>query len=134
MHIIGLAGQSSHRRLRVNSNVRHQHMIVHHGESAFEFDPDRPKSLRGYLKLDSERAKLLVSLVESEPEDWYLDQNGERLSQEQLFALSPWSTATGTKLLCRLLNTSTGEVMFSEKNTYGGEFFSSFVRGRSEDA
>ena len=64
--------------------------------------------------------------IESEREDWYLDENGERLPAEVLFQRSPWSVATGEgqclKILCRFLNLETGEAIFSAPSTYGGEF------------
>jgi hypothetical protein len=77
------------------------------------------------LVLTAEQKVELRTLIESEVEDWYLDENGERLPAEVLFQRSPWSVATiegqRVNLLCRL-NIETGEAMFSAPSTYGGEF------------
>jgi hypothetical protein len=78
------------------------------------------------LLLTREQKVELGNLIESEEEDWYLDENGERLPAEVLFQKSPWSVATGggqyQKILCRFLNLETGEAMFSVPSMYGGEF------------
>lgn len=108
-------------------------MIVRYGDAHFDFEQTESGTLTGFLKLNKEQKKLLAALVASEEEDWYLDTNGERLPSDELFSLSPWSLETTNgqvKLLNRLLNIDTGEALFSTQETYGGNFFSSHLRGR----
>jgi hypothetical protein len=106
-------------------------MILKYGDTEFEFDCSAGGSLSGRLRLNGGQRAHLKGLLEREPEDWFLDRNGERLPAEQLFSLSPWSCETpdGTrkKLLSRSVNIDTGEALFSTAETYGGETFS-FLR------
>lgn len=47
---------------------------------------------------------------------WYLDDDGERLPADRLFALSPWSCpgpVGPVKLLCRFLDLRDGSVRFN---------------------
>lgn len=107
-------------------------MIVRYGDVQFYFEQTDADTLAGYLKIDEEQEKLLATLVASEKEDWCLDKSGERLPPDELFSLSPWSIETSSgsvKLLNRVLNIKTGEALFSTQDTYGGEFFTSHLRG-----
>jgi hypothetical protein len=106
-------------------------MILRYGDIEFEFDCPAGLPLSGRLQLnEGQRAHLRV-LLESEPDDWFLDRNGERLPAEQLFSLSPWSCEPSSgirkKLLKLFINLDTGEAIFSAVETYGGETFS-FLR------
>jgi hypothetical protein len=65
---------------------------------------------------------------EDDEDCWYLDENGERLEPEALFAASPWSLETPEgeiKLLRRFTSaTSAGrETHFDTLYGYGGETF-----------
>lgn len=76
--------------------------------------------------LNAEQKAQLRKLLESEPEYWYLDRNGERLPSEQLFEASPWSMQTSegvVKILNRFLNLETGDAIFNVPETYAGEWF-----------
>jgi hypothetical protein len=63
---------------------------------------------------------------EQDDEDcWYLDENGERLEPEALFAASPWSLETpeGEIKLLRRFTSADGETRFNTLDGYGGETF-----------
>lgn len=99
-------------------------MILIHSKREFEFRPTS-SPLKGVLVLDAEQRAELRKLVESEPEDWYLDRTGERLPPEQLFEASPWTmeTAAGAiKILSRFLDLETGDATFNVPDTYAGEW------------
>ena len=71
-----------------------------------------------------QRWKILLNLEEEE--GWYLDEQGERLEPERLFAASPWSMDSPEgeiKLLRRYHNLGTGEIRFNAAAGYGGETF-----------
>ncbi len=96
-------------------------MILHYREHAFRFERFSGESLDRRLLLDSRQTELLTSLIEAEDECWYLDNIGERLPSDMLFARSPWSwhSPRGTvKLLCRILNLSDGRALFSTPESY----------------
>lgn len=100
-------------------------MILTHSNQKFEFSLANSR-FQGVLVLNPERRTELRKLVESEPEDWYLDRTGERLPPDQLFDASPWSmeTAQGSiKILNRFLDLETGEAAFNVPDTYTGEWF-----------
>ena len=62
---------------------------------------------------------------EEEVSPWYLDENGERLESEDLFAASPWSLEGPNgeiKLLSRI-HKANGEIYFDTLDGYGGESF-----------
>jgi hypothetical protein len=94
-------------------------------EYEFRFELLPGGLLHGRLLLSQEQREKLRNLVEAEEEDCYLDQKGERLPAEVLFEKSPWSLSSPDgqrlKILGRFLNIETGEAMFSEPSTYGGE-------------
>lgn len=94
----------------------------------FEFEPNEGDiSLSGKLLLDNESRRLLRHLLKREGDDWYLDEDGERLDSDALFEKSPWSMESSSgkavKLLCRILNIQTGDIHLSTPDTYGGELF-----------
>jgi hypothetical protein len=100
----------------------------------FEFKLERSDELglQGFLQLDSEKREKLAQLCKAEEEledqsgPWYLDQNGERLSSEDLFVKSPWSVYGRNgpmKLLCRFQDFQTGELHFQTQYGYPGEIF-----------
>jgi hypothetical protein len=63
--------------------------------------------------------------------EWYLDENGERLEPEKLFAASPWSLEypdREIKLLFRIQERN-GKIRFNTPDGYGGELFK-WLRGR----
>ena len=101
-------------------------MEVHYHDLAFEFEPSPGEALAGWLVLDDRRRELLAALVAAEADDWCLDEDGERLPAEQLFALSPWSRPGPNgpeKLLCRFLDVRDGSVRFNTPDLYGGDLF-----------
>ncbi|MEH2370539.1 MULTISPECIES: hypothetical protein [Nostoc] len=96
-------------------------MQVYYQQHVFSFVLSPGDSFDGHLVLDNRHKQLLAGLLAAEDECWYLDENGERLPSEQLFALSPWSYLTPTgpiKLLCRFLDLRDGRAMFSTSESY----------------
>ena len=76
--------------------------------------------------MDDGQRTLLAELVVAEDEDECLDDDGERLPAEPLFALSPWSCAGPAgpiKLLCRILDLRDGSVRFNTPDNYPGDVF-----------
>lgn len=101
-------------------------MKVYYQEHAFEFEPSAGAVFTGRLVLNDHHRRILATLLEAEDEFWYLDADGERLSPERLFALSPWSCRGPEgdfKLLCRSLDLLNGSVMFNTSEEYDGELF-----------
>lgn len=101
-------------------------MEVHYEKHGFDFEPAAGSSFTGRLKLDERSRELLARLVAAENEEWCLDQDGERLPAEQLFALSPWSYSGPhglIKLLCRSLDLRDGSIRFNTPQQYAGEAF-----------
>jgi hypothetical protein len=106
--------------------------VKFHGEE-FQFDVTRSDEiLQGFIQLNSEKKERLLQLCKAEEEleekfgPWYLDRNGERLSQEELFSKSPWSVCSPNgviKLLCRFQDNQTGESHFNTQEGYLGELF-----------
>lgn len=84
-------------------------------------------SITGKLLLDENSRKLLEKLLEQEnKDDWYLDKNGYRLDEKELFEKSPWSMENSNgkiKLLCRMINFNTDETLLNTPDTYIGELF-----------
>jgi hypothetical protein len=77
---------------------------------------------------DDETEEEFEELGEDEQDDedcWYLDENGERLEPEALFAASPWSLETpeGEIKLLRRFTGADGETHFDTFDGYGGETF-----------
>ncbi len=110
-------------------------MQVHYNEYAFEFEPSPDESFAGRLVLDDRQRALLAELTAAEDECWYLDADGERLADDRLFALSPWSCPGPDgpiKLLCRMLDLRDGSVRFNTSELYPGDV-SRWVRPASRD-
>ena len=61
-------------------------MQAHYRGLAFEFLPSPGDEVAGRLFLDDGRRELLAALIAAEDKGWYLDDNGERLPPEALFA------------------------------------------------
>ena len=100
---------------------------IHYMQNVFRFERFPGDLFEGRLLLDGVQREMLLGLVRAEDESWYLDEHGERLPGEQLFALSPWSCPGPhgpTKLLCRILDLRDGRVLFSTPDSYleGGLF------------
>jgi hypothetical protein len=94
---------------------------VHYRQHVFNFERFPGESLDGRLLLDDAQRQLLVQLVRSEDDCWYLDDDGERLPAAQLFERSPWSCPGPTgpiKLLCRILDLRDGRALFSTPEVY----------------
>lgn len=101
-------------------------MEVHYGKHVVGFEPSPGELFAGRLVLDEVQRELLAGLIAAEDECWYLDDDGERLPAERLFALSPWSCPgpdCPVKLLCRFLDLRNGSVQFTTPELYGGELF-----------
>ena len=99
-------------------------MEIQYEDHVFGFEPRTCEPFAGQLVLDGDRRELLARLVASEDECWYLDNDGERLPSERLFALSPWSCPGPdgpVKLLCRYLDLENGSVRFNPPESYPGE-------------
>ena len=102
-------------------------IIKYHGE-AFKLRLLEATDLgiKGFLQLDEQQAEKMDSLADLEDEFWYLDEHGERLDSDALFAASPFSIDTPNgevKLLLRFHNMETGEIRFNTQDGYGGELF-----------
>ena len=73
----------------------------------------------GFLKWDEENRERFykVQKVNEEENDcWYLDENGNRLADNELFAKSPWTiieNGTVKKAVNRYQDGKTGEVRFA---------------------
>ena len=105
-------------------------MDVYYQNHPFRFEQSPGDPAAGRLLLDHEQRELLTTLLGTEDEAWYLDEDGERLPADQLFALSQWSVPTRDgrlKLLCRFINLQNGSVMFNAPDDYPGDT-SSWVR------
>jgi hypothetical protein len=99
---------------------------VYYQEHAFGFEPSPGEAFAGRLILDDAQREQLAALTAAEDECWYLDDDGERLPADVLFARSPWSCHGPdgpVKLLCRFLDLRDGSVRFSTPDLYGGELF-----------
>ncbi len=100
-------------------------------EFPFEFIEHSDCSITCLLVHTDETEEKFSELLEAEAvreeEDgsWYLDENGERLESEELFAASPWSLEGHygeIKLLSRVQRAN-GEIYFNTPDGYGGESF-----------
>ena len=101
-------------------------MRVFYLNHEFELQVDPGRSIAGRLVLDEAKRTLLVRLMSEEDEDWGVGRDGERLPEDELFALSPWSMEGPegrAKLLCRFLNLKDGSVSFQTADTYSGDVF-----------
>lgn len=69
-----------------------------------------------FLWTETEKARLQALLrQEDEDEEWYLDDDGERLEDDALFEKSPWSVIDGNrrgKAVQRFLDLRSGESWF----------------------
>ncbi len=101
-------------------------MKVFYRHHAFEFEPLPDQEFAGRLVLNDRQRELLAQLEADEDENWYLDEDGERLPAEQLFAHSPWSCLGPdgpVKLLCRLIDLRDGTIRFNTLELYPGDLF-----------
>jgi hypothetical protein len=101
-------------------------MEIYYHQHVFTFEPDADESFAGRLILDNVQSVLLASLLDAEYECWYLDADGQRLPDEELFGRSPWSCNGPDgpiKLLCRLIDLRDGSVRFNTPESYLGELF-----------
>lgn len=108
---------------------------IKYKEHLFDFETDSDDSLIGRIALSQKNRELLTRLLDEESEiEWYLDDNGERLPEDRLFALSPWSlieASSSVKLLCRSMNIIDGSAHFQKQETYLGEV-SDYVRQKNQ--
>lgn len=80
-------------------------------------------AIAGILHLDESERLSLRGRTEIESE-WYLDDDGEQLTPDTLFAASPWYTADASqKLLCLTLDLSTAKAIYNTPSGYSGETF-----------
>ena len=77
-------------------------MIIRFHEHSFEFELKSGASFAGHFRLSEDEKTLLAKLETAEPEDWYLDSNGERLPPNELFSLTPWSAETSSGQVTRV--------------------------------
>ena len=82
----------------------------------FELELERADEyyFEGKLLLTSQQKVVLQCLhQEHAEEDWYLDDNGNRLGDEELFEKSPWTiieNGVRRKAVARMENHKTGEI------------------------
>ncbi len=76
--------------------------------------------IKGFFDLNNDtihKIKELDHKIETENEFWYLDENGFRLNDKELFAESPWeiieSTGAVRKIVQRFMNYENGEAWFA---------------------
>jgi hypothetical protein len=99
---------------------------VHYREHVFGFERLPDESFVGRMLFESGERELLAELIAAEEECWYLDEGGERLPADRLFARSPWSCpgpSGPVKLLCRFLDLRDGSARFDTPATYPDELF-----------
>ena len=71
--------------------------------------------LRGHFS-EQDAGKRLCQLEADLDESWYLDDDGYRLDDEQLFNRSPWSVVNGEDerpIIQRFMDKATGEAWFA---------------------
>ncbi len=99
-------------------------IVLRYRDHAFVFERAETHRYDGRLVLNDHDRQLLAMLTAAEPDDWCMDNNGERLPAEELFARTPW-TYSGpqgpVKLLCRFLWQD--EARFETIESYAGELF-----------
>jgi hypothetical protein len=103
-------------------------VIIKFEDKEFEFVPIEidEYSINGHFQNDIQTQKCIESIEDSLEDDWYLDENGERLEDAPLFSASPWSVSAPfgeVKLLRRFYDLKSGEAFFSTQQGYGGELF-----------
>jgi hypothetical protein len=101
-------------------------MLLHYRDHSFEFVEISGSMLERRFILDAGQMERLGRLHQSEPEEWCIDKNGDRLPPDRLFELSPWSWngPNGTvKLLARFINFNDGTAIFSTPDNYQGGLF-----------
>ena len=86
----------------------------------FEVLEQTEDSIRGRFRWTDSQKALLLALMEKEENDeeqpWYLDDDGYRLDDDDLFKASPWkitSTSEPRKVVQRFMDSDTGEAWFS---------------------
>ena len=90
-------------------------------KETFEFAVEayRESSIQGKFinfQLNKKRLKMVDAIIEKEHEFWYLDDNGCRLEDKELFEKSPWSIVennTETKIVQRFMDYKNGTAFFS---------------------
>jgi hypothetical protein len=99
-------------------------------DQVFDFACTSATDLKGKLLLVETQREWLRAYKRRQDEadsPWYLDEDGERLPEDELFDRSPWALAEvpggNLKLLNRMLNLDTGEAWFNLPEQYGGEWF-----------
>lgn len=103
-------------------------MIIKFKGEAFKFEPLEVDeySINGHFQNDSDTRRKIEIIEDSLVEDWYLDDDGERLEDDLLFVASPWSISASfgeVKLLRRFHDIESGEAFFNTQLGYGGELF-----------
>lgn len=72
--------------------------------------------LKGFFAFRDSQRDQLQSLLAAEDDfgEWYLDDDGYRLPDDELFAASPWSLAgDGQKICARFMDLESGEAWFA---------------------
>ena len=97
----------------------------------FAVQEQAQNSFRGYFQWAGSQRTRLLALIENEENDekqpWYLDDEGYRLDDEDLFKASPWTITSGLqlkKVVQRFMDTYTGEACFCTTQWFriGDEF------------
>lgn len=98
-------------------------MEIYYRDHAFIFEPSTQSPWIGRLRLDDQSRTLLAGLIESDDDDWCLDDDGERLPAERLFLSTPWSVTSPhgrMGLICRFIDLRDGSALFNIPDTYLG--------------
>ncbi len=94
---------------------------IHFENQGLDFQPSSTAFFEGRILWTSEQQQMVIQRLRAEPDDWWADENGNRLPATELFKRSLWSYHQESKsqpLLCRYINYETGEAMFSVPETY----------------
>jgi hypothetical protein len=98
----------------------------HNEDFSFVSKESDEYGIKGFLILSEEQKNRIAQLEEAEDENWYLDDEGERLGSKALFSASPWSISGPSgeiKLLCRFRDNKSGEIWLNTEEGYLGELF-----------
>jgi hypothetical protein len=100
-------------------------VVLHYQDRPFKYEPSPDDLFVGRFVLDDDERAWLERMDE-ENDCWYLDDDGERLPPDELFAASPWSWRSPSgvvKLMQRFWDHKTGETRFNTPDTYFGELY-----------
>lgn len=96
-------------------------LLDYYKKDQFEFivEEETEDYITGYFVWSEEvihKLKEIDEIIESEDEFWYLDEDGSRLEDDELFERSPWSIIEKDnykKIVQRFMDYSNGKAKFS---------------------